>query len=146
MSTRAKGSRTKKDIAAYYRNLGYLVADGEKISKYAKVQDLYSDFCLNCKKQAWEVKGTKGLVCECGDENSDQDRFPGFDLVAINKKHTLWIQAKTNSPSTQRPMKEFAKLFATRYRYVLCVTKYDYQGLRIQRYCKNGSIMEKDLR
>lgn len=145
MSTRSKGNRTKNRIKEYYQSLGYIVADGEQVSKYSKVQDLFSDYCLNCKEQCRDHKG-EGLICKCGDKDSEQDRFPGFDLVAINDKHTVWIQCKTNSPSTQRPMKEFAKAFVHRKRYIVCATWYDRAGLRIQKYCKNGSIIEKDLR
>lgn len=129
----------------YYKDEGYLVANGEQVSKYSKVQDLFSDYCLNCKQQCWDWKGP-GLLCACGDENSEQNRFPGFDIVATDGRKTIWIQCKTNSPVTQQPMKDFAKKFASRYIYIVCATWYDRKGLRIQRYCKNGNILEKDYR
>lgn len=145
MSTRSKGNRTKAKIVDYYKEQGYFVIDGESVSKYAKVQDIVSDYCLTCKSQCWDHKG-KGLLCKCGDEDSKQNRFPGFDLLVTDFNRYLFVQCKTNSPATQAPYKQFAKRFAGRNTYIVVATWYDRIGLRIQRYCKNGSIIEKDLR
>ena len=145
MSSRAKGKRSVAKVKEYFKSQGYLVGDTEQVSKYAKVQDLYSDYCLTCKTQCEDYTG-EGLVCKCGNKDSKQKRFPGFDLVAIKKGVVELVQVKTNSPATKKPYKQFASRFTTSNIKVVCATIYDRKGLRLQYYNKNGTIKEKDLR
>ena len=131
MSSRAKGRRSLNKVKEYYQQEGYLVDEVEQTGRFLKSKDLFSALCMKCNDV-------------CGIE--DHSRFPGFDLLSLKDGKIHLVQVKTNSPATQSDYKWFAKRYSSRNIYIVVVTVYDRKGLRIQRYCKNGSILEKDLR
>ena len=132
MSAKSKGRYTITLCKEYYESKGYLVDEVELGGRFRKSKDLFSGLCFEC-----------GSVCS----QEGHETFPGFDLVAIKPSEPiLLIQVKTNIPATQQPYKDFAKIYASRHVYVVVWTHYRRQGPRIQRYCKNGSIQEIDLR
>lgn len=133
MSSKAKGRRTLNDVKEWFEQEGYIVDESEQGGRFRKYRDLYAGYCLNCWKRDDEC-------CK------DPDRFGGFDLVALKGKHVVLCQVKTNTPAPQAPYKAFAKQFASRNIKIWVITKYDYQGLRIQKYYSNGQIKELDLR
>lgn len=132
MSTRSKGRYTLNKCKDYYEEKGYIVDQVELGGRFRKSKDLFSGYCFEC-----------GEVCKDGHDTL----FPGFDLIAIAPgKPVLLIQVKTNTPATQGPYKDFARQYASRHVHVVVWTHYRRAGPRIQRYCKNGSIQEADLR
>ena len=132
--SKAKGRRTVAKAKEYWESQGYIFDECELSGRFRKSKDLYSGLCTKCWK--WNEN--------CN--HPDKYIFEGFDAIAMNGKRLLLLQIKTNSPATQLNYKRFAKKFGNRYIRVVVMTWYDRQNWRIQTYCKNGSIIEKDLR
>lgn len=137
MSSKAKGRRTLNKAKKYLEEQGYIIDEVELGGKFRKYRDLFAGYCTSC----WQRTDDEGCC-------KNPDRFEGFDLVAVRAKLpvVLFVQVKTNQPSTQRNYKKFAAKFASRYVGVWVMTWYDHDGLRIQKYYSNETIKELDLR
>lgn len=138
MSTKAKGGRTRRRAEQYWRDKNYLVDRVELGGRFNTSKDLFSGVCINC----W-TEQRKSDEEDCCD---DKRLFDGFDIIALNGKHIILIQLKTNTPPTQEVYIKFAKKFANRRVKILCMTWYDRKGWRNQWYQQNGKIREEDLR
>lgn len=134
--SKAKGRRTLNKAKEYLEEQGYIIDEVELGGKFRKYRDLFAGYCTNC----WQRTDEK-----CCDNS---DRFEGFDLVAVRSKLpvVLFVQVKTNQPSTQKNYKKFAGSFAGKYVGVWVMTWYDRKGFRVQKYYSNGTIKELDLR
>lgn len=135
-STKKKGARTRYKALEYWQSKGYLVDTVEQGGRFNKSKDLFSRYCTNC----WNVYNEDPPCCK------KNNRFSGFDIVALNKKEILVIQLKTNTPASQEEYKQFAMRFANRKLKIVCMTWYDRKGWRIQYYQQNGKVKEEDLR
>lgn len=133
MSSRAKGRRTLNSAKDYLNDNGFIVDEVELGGRYRKYKDLFAGLCVYC----WSLEE------DCCDERR---AFDGFDLIAVKEDQILLVQVKTNSPATQLPYKLFADEFGSDAIEIWVMTKYDYKGFRIQKYQKDGSIIEIDNR
>lgn len=129
-----KGRRTLNKAKDYFEENGWLVDECEQGGKFRKYKDAFAGYCISC----WERTDEK-----CCD---NEKRFGGFDLLSVKNGRCVLTQVKTNSPATQGPYKEFAKMFASSQVEVWVMTWVDYKGFRIQKYQPNGTIIEEDLR
>lgn len=99
-------------------------------------------------RQAAEYLSNLGYLVDKVERSSrflkQKDLFGLFDLVALNpKKNPLFVQVKSNTPMPKRLLLEFSERFPNIT--CMCITRYDYQGLRIQTY-QSGTLFEEDLR
>lgn len=99
-----------------------------------------------CKKfyeeRGWDV----GDVEKTSRYAKQKDLFDLFDLIAIKGQKVKFIQVKTNKPATQKPYKEWAKKHCCHNIECVVATWYDYKNWRLQKYKKDGTIEEEDLR
>jgi hypothetical protein len=116
--SKSKGGRTRRRIEKYFRSKGYAVAKVETTGKFTKSKDLFS-------------RDIEGNFSDCG-----------FDSLALSQGNIIFIQAKTNTPATQKWYKLFAKEYANEVVEVLVATWVDREGLRLQWYEPDGSIIE----
>lgn len=123
MSTNDTANRTIREyIKPYLDQHDYVAEKVERTSKHAMEKDIYSE----------------------------------GDIVAVpirrRDRPVLLVQAKTNTPATQKNMRQCAKAYAGPCLAVLCITHIRNSGpqkgtgLRVQRYYRDGSMDEEDLR
>ena len=129
--SKAKGKRTVTKAIKFFKDKDMIVDEVELGGRFRKSKDLFAGLCIKC----WSVE------CE-----HTETRFDGFDLIAMDGVNIWLVQIKTNKPPTQKPYKEFAKKFASRYIRVLAMTWYDRKGWVIHTFNKNGTVTKKDLR
>ena len=132
MSAKAKGRRTINKAISYLRSLDMIVDEVELKGKYRDSKDLFSGLCTKC----WKIHCNHAL----------EERFEGFDLIALYKNQVFFIQVKTNKPPTQKSYKLFAQKFATDYIRVLAMTWYDRKGWVIHSFGRDGAVTKNDLR
>lgn len=124
--SRGKGNRTIREKAKpFYEGFGFVVGKTEAVSRFAKVQDLFSDIF---------------------DEDAEEYRDTGFDLLALRPDKVIFVQVTTNNPKTQKFYKEFARRYGSDVVKVHVFTHYDRDGFRIQDYQPDGTIKEIELR
>jgi hypothetical protein len=124
--SRAKGNRTIREKAQpYYEYLGFSITRTESVSRYSKEQDLFANIF---------------------DDEDEDYRDTGFDLMGIKTDSVVLVQVATNSPKTQKWYKEFARRYANHVVQVHVFTHYDRDGFRIQNYLPDGRIEETDYR
>jgi hypothetical protein len=132
MSARAKGRRTITKAISFFRDKQMIVDEVELTGRFIKSKDLFSGLCIKCWKH------------EC--DHAQEQKFDGFDLIAMDGTNVWLVQVKTNKPPLQKPYIRFAMTFASKYIRVLAMTWYDRKGWVLHTFNKNGTVTKNDLR
>ena len=129
--SKSKGRRTVTKAIEFFHEKGMIVDEVELGGRFRKSKDLFAGLCTKC----W--------LMDC--DHAEQ-KFDGFDLIAMDGVNVWLVQVKTNKPPTQKSYISFAKNFAGRYIRVLAMTWYDRKGWVIHTFNKTGTVTKKDLR